>query len=314
MSFLKRKSKPTFVAPAGLTTAAPRIFRSVPFTFDTSGEPAVNESKISLVKPAGLSLSKSFKATTDALLAVQLPGIRFQVIVLLDGSGSMGREYERHGDQSPVERLLVRSLGFALNVDADGAIPVIVYGHGVAEPIDINLANFENAGNLVRPDFGLTNMAGAFRKALAMAEMSNQLTLIINITDGNPYTRDGDNALLTKNEVIRSAGMPVMIKNLAIKSVPFLEEIDDLPSKYEIRKNPDETPMTDNDGRLVIDINEKAFRLIDNVDSKEIDPYKISDEDFAKALADEIAECLEVMARVGILTTVPGIEKEYELV
>lgn len=317
----------SFVRPAGLTGDTPRILGRARFTYDGAAAPAVSLAKVEQAtvnlskRPAsGVNLRKGFTAAQDALFAAELPGIRMQVIVLVDGSGSMGRDYERPSPDQPsaVEKMVVRTLAFALNVDADGSIPIYVYGRGVRGPIDIGLHNFEDAGDLLQPDFWSTNMTEAFDKALDIAVKSGQLTLIINITDGAP-----DDKLSMKNSVIKSAGYPVMVKNLAIRPVAFLEELDELPSKYEIRKEEDEhgneIPVKgaaqDADGvsveRLVIDINPDAVRLLDNVDSKAVDPYGASDEQFAKDLADEIADCMEVMARVGSLTDVPGYVQEY---
>lgn len=319
--------KKAFIRPLGLTKDTPQILGRAEFTFDEGAAPAVSfarveKAAVNLTKrPAnGVNLRKGFEAAQKALHTAELPGIRMQVIVLVDGSYSMINDYERpSADQpSPVEKLLVRTLAFALNVDTDGSIPIYVYGDKVRGPINIGLDNFENAGDLLQPDLRSTNMTEAFDKALKVAIKSKQLTLIINITDGAPNSE-----LSMKNSVIRSAGYPIMLKNLAIRPVSFLSDIDDLPSKYEIRKEEDrygnEHPVKyitkdayGNDvERLVIDVNPDAVRLLDNVDSKAVDPYRATDEEFVRAIVDEIPDCSEVMARVGTLLNVPGYVPEY---
>jgi hypothetical protein len=314
MAFLKNRRRP-FVAPAGVNTAPQQLLYSAPFKYDEEGQPAVSLQK--LETGGHVSLVKGFTAAKKALDNVQLAGIRFQVIVLVDGSGSMGADYRPQPDGRPsnVEQMLLRVLGFTLNVDKDGSIPVIVYGGSVNPPVDVDLSNYRDIGRIITPDFWSTSMTEALDAALKIAAQRNkqgdyELTLIVNITDGNP-----NNRATMSNVVIRSSGAPVMLKNLAIRPVPYLEEIDDLPSQYEIRKEDDgngnDVPVKDADGRLVIDRNPTGLRLIDNVDSKALNPHTASDEEFAKAIADEISDCIEVMARVGLLTNVPGVDRLF---
>jgi hypothetical protein len=117
------------------------------------------------------------------------------------------------------------------------------------------------------------------------------------------------------NAVIKASGYPVILKNMAVKSVPYLEEIDDLPSHFDIRKD-DNTgePVLKPNGDLDIYINPAGLRLVDNVDSKGIDPFKATDAEFAAAMADELPSYLEVAGRVGLLTGVPGADRDPALV
>lgn len=315
--FGKRKStsgNSPWAPPSGLVTTPQQLTRSLPFVYDPNGTPAFN--LLSLEKPggldlskgSGLDLSKGYDAAKDALGNRNLKGLRMRVIFLVDGSGSMMREYR----EGLVQLMLTRGLGFTLNVvptlpgQAEPQIPVIVYGGNVNKPVLIGPSNLQQAPTLIRPDFASTAMTEAFEEALRLAGTYDMLTLVVNITDGNPNKQ-----VTMSNAVIRSSGGPVMLKNLAIKPVEYLEEIDDLPSQYEIAKNPDESPKLDTDGNLVIVRNPQGIRLIDNVDSKGFDPRTATADEFAGYMADEIGTCVEVMGRVGILTNVPGITRTF---
>lgn len=308
MGLFGSRTKKPFAPPPGLNTTPQGLVRSARFEYDGGGQPAVSLTKVqsSGSGAPAVSLVKGYQAAQQALTNVDLAGIRMEVIVLLDGSGSMYDEYQRQRGQelSIVEKLLVRTLGFCLNVDRNGKIPVIVYGRGVNAPVDIDLGNYQRAPQLIKPDFGTTNMTGALRTAMQLANANDILTLIVNITDGDPNDR-----VSMSNEVIASSGHPVFLKNLAIKLVPYLEEIDDLPSRNEIQKDASGNPVKDGQDMLVLETNPAGLRLIDNVDSQEVDPFTATDEQFARIIAEEISSYVEVAARVGLLTDVPGVDR-----
>jgi len=285
-----------------LNTTPQVLVRSVPFVYDGGGQPAVNLTKVksSASGSSGVSLVKGYQAAQQALANFDLAGIRLEVLLLLDGSLSMKREYEAEIAQ----QLAVRTLGFCLNVDADEQIPVIMYGANISKPVVITLENYQQAPQLLRPNFGSTPMTEALQAGMAMAARSDKLTMIVNITDGNP-----DNHVSMSNEVIKSSGHPVFIKNLAIKKVPYLVEIDDLPSRNEIRMDDAGQPIKDADDMLVLEVNPNGLRYVDNVDSQAIDPFKATDDEFGQAIAEEISTYIEVAGRVGLLTGVPGVDR-----
>jgi len=305
MLFGRRNSsaaRGSYVPERGLIATPTMPAKSVDFTFDTSGEPAVAVQNTSET-PGVLSLTKSYKAATDALLKVKLPGIRFDIIVMLDGSGSMNELYR----DGTVEKMLVRTLGFALNVDIDGSIPVFTYGSRTGKTIQIDASNYQDAGKLINKvrANGSTAMTEGLQQAFGLAKDANKLVMIINITDGNP-----DDKLTMKNEVIKLSAYPIMLKNLAIAPVPFLGDLDDMPSLIEVQKDHKGVPVIDQDKHMLYR-NTNGVRFIDSVDSQSVNPFTATDEQFAAVLAEEIAMCVEVMARVGILTNVPGFIKEF---
>lgn len=302
---LRRTNRRPFSAPSGLVTAPQRLERSVPFVYDTQQKPAVSLDKVPADGGGKVSLAKGHQAATAALQKVDLMGLRMEVVVMVDGSGSMSGDYSRGN----VQKLLTRALGFALNVDANGSIPVFTYGSRVQDAVEIDLGNYQQVDRLIRPDMGGTDMTGGFAAAMQMARSNTLPTMIINLTDGNPNDR-----VSMSNEVIKSASGPVILKNLALRPVSYLKEIDDLPSRFEIKTDANGNPVNGPDGNLLIERNPNGIRLIDNVDSKALDPNRATDEEFAFALADEVATWVELAARVGILTGVPGIDRDPALV
>jgi len=305
----KGASRGLYTPPSGLVSCPRAITRSVPFVFDANGQPAAS-GKITLLKQSSqhVSLVKSAEVGEAALRAADLAGLQTDVIVLLDTSYSMDHFYD--DPSKPIVQLLIRTLGWALNVDADGVIPVIRYGGGVLDPVNITIDNYQDAGALLRPNYGSTPMTEALQKALAMAARGDKMTIIFNLTDGNP-----NNATTMSNEVINSSTTPVMLKNLALQEVSYLEELDDMPSLWQIRTGADGDPVKDAKDMLFLDENtetaddKRPRRFIDNVDSQEVDPYKDSEEVFAAKMTEEISTLLEVWGRTGILTGVPGVER-----
>ena len=295
-----------FTAPAGLNTAKQRVMQSVPFVFDNKNLPAFSMEKLDKLakQPQHDKLLKGQRAGEEALKGLGLRGLRMQVIVILDGSGSMTHDYH----SGKVQRLLVRTLGFALNLDADGEIPVIVYGYNIHKPVMINTENYLNAPRLVPFEGGGTPMTEAFIAALKLAATYNMLTMIVNITDGDP-----NNQVTMSNEIIRSSGLPILVKNMALRPVPYLKTVDTLPSQIEVEKDANDEPVYDGDHNLVLVQNPDGIRLIDNVSSVDLDPDTADDDEFATKFAAEIDSGVELMGRVGILTGVPGITQTYHV-
>lgn len=338
MGFLKKllgspTPRPSYVVPDDLKGArlTPRVVLSSSTFKFVRATPATQLSD--MFRKEHISLSKRADDAAQALADIEMLGGRFDVIVLVDGSYSMKNEYKiptggQH-KESAVQRLVERVLGFAMQVDPDKKIPVIMYGSSAAPAVEINETNYQNAASVINPDFGSTNMADAFRMALEMAKASGTTTIIINITDGGPNSKP-----LTTDQVIDTASHPIFVKNLAIKSDagPYLKKIDDLPSRIEILKDENGKPVLDSENNLVLYqndaqardrgdkipgteqvVNGDGIRVIDNVDSKAVDPYNDSDEEFMAKMVDELNTWVEVAARVGILLGVPGITQQFTL-
>ncbi len=278
-----------------------RLVRSVPFRF----EPAQSAGSVDMFKkPELLSLHKelieSFEAAREALRLADLLGLRAEVIVGVDDSGSIMDQWQL------VLRMLVRLLGYALHLDANGQIQVIVYGRYTEDPIIVDRSNYLQIATLIKPTFGGTPMTQVLQKAVRMADGNDTLTIFCNITDGDPNSK-----ITMSQATIESSGHPVINKHFSVKPVPYLNEIDDLPSCYEIRKDANGQPILDDNDMLIIDRNPAGLRFIDNVDSQAIDPVHATNDEFATAFATEINACIEVMGRVGLLTGVPGVDRIF---
>lgn len=244
--------------------------RPVTFIKDASGAPATDLAQVratgntelaDVASKAGIALGKR-----------DLNGIRAQVVVLLDRSGSMRSDYA----SGAVQKLLTRSLAFALQVDADGKVPVIPFDDKVYPEVEVNQGNFSTIvqETLNTPNMGSTNLAGALEQVKLMAEKSDLPLYVLVLTDGNP-----DDKSAATREVCELARYAAFLKFAALKPVSYLSELDDL------------------DG---------SKRLLDNVDAKPevgtgLDLLNCSDAAFVDAMADEWDTWVEAAKAAGVL-------------
>jgi Mg-chelatase subunit ChlD len=246
--------------------------RTVNLVKDAAGTPAVDLTKASdaghvdLVKraqKAGISLSKR-----------GLAGIRAQAVLVLDHSGSMHGDYKSGKVQTLVERVL----GFALQIDVDGVVPVIPFDANVRPTVNVGLAagrdvvEYRDVVNrhIWQRNMGTTNLAAALHVVRGMATTTDAPIFCVVVTDGCP-----DNRRTATELVVDLARYPVFVKFLAIRDVPYLRELDDMPADR---------------------------RLLDNVDSKAFaDPAAVSDLAFADAMADEWDTWVAAAMAAGVL-------------
>jgi hypothetical protein len=244
--------------------------RTVQLTQDATGAPAVDLNKaasaghVDLVKraqKAGISLSKR-----------NLAGIRAQAVMVLDHSGSMFSDYR----SGAVQTLVERALGFAMQIDIDGEVPVIAFDSRVWPSVAVGVDNYQGVVDRDvwrRDEMGSTDLASALREVQALADKTDAPMFVLVITDGAPNNRTE-----TTKVVCDLAGYPAFIKFLAIQEDArgYLQKLDDLSDKD---------------------------RLIDNVDAKFIsDPAGMSDLAFADAMVDEWDSWIEAAVRAGVLT------------
>jgi hypothetical protein len=242
---------------------------SVRLVQDKSGAPAVDLEKVaagghvSLVKraqKAGISLSKR-----------GLDGVRAEAVLILDHSGSMRSDYR----DGTVQALVERALGFALQIDADGKIPVIAFDTRVWPAVEVTVNDYADVvtREIWQPNaMGRTYLELALGQLKSMAEQSESPIFAIVVTDGSPDSRSATTAM-----VCELARYPVFIKFLAIKpdARGYLQDLDDLDS---------------------------SKRLLDNVDAKFIpDPDGMSDLEFADAMADEWDTWIVAATSAGVL-------------
>ncbi len=244
--------------------------RTVDLVKDDGGQSAVDLNKIAQTSP---DLAKKTQAAGIELAKVGLSGIRAQVVLVLDHSGSMRADYQS-GD---VQRLVERFLGFGLQVDEDGVIPVIPFDARVRPTVEVGLHNYRDVVDreIWAPgDMGSTNMAAAFEVVRELAKVTDLPILCGVATDGNP-----DNRAATTKIVKDLARYPVQIKFLALRPVEYLSELDDL---------------------------DDSQRLLDNVDTKPapdwpVDLLRCTDQEFAAAMADEWDSWFAAAQKAGVL-------------
>lgn len=238
---------------------------------DASGAAAVD---LDAVKAAGhVSLAKGAATVGVSLRKRNLAGMRGRVVVVLDHSGSMHSDYQ----SGVVQQLLARTLAFGLQIDSDAAVEVFPFDHGVWPGTVVRVDNYESAARAIwKPNqMGSTNLTAALDRVRDLAADTTEPIVCVVITDGNPNDRTS-----TTSVVCDLARYPVFLKFLAIRSVPYLAELDDLEQTRP------------------------GARLLDNVDAKTIaDPARISDADFAEAMVDEWDSWLIAAQAAGVLVT-----------
>lgn len=239
----------------------------ISFTKDTTGKPAVDLDKVT----AGghINLSKTAETVGVSLRKRDLAGMRGRVIAVIDHSGSMYSDYQ----SGAVQTLLERVLGFGLQIDTDGAVEVIPFDSRVWAGSTVNLNNYQQASRNIwkQHQMGSTNLAAALNTVLKEAAKTREPIVAVVITDGDPDDRQAATRV-----VCDLARYPVFLKFLALRSVPYLQELDDLE---QVRP---------------------GARLLDNVDAKAI--YAgMSDAEFAEAMVDEWDSWLAAATQAGVL-------------
>lgn len=250
-----------------------RPARTVPLIRDATGAPAVDLTK---VREAGhVDLTKRAEKAGLALSRAGLAGIRAEVVMLIDHSGSMYEDYA----SGAVQTLAERALGFGLQVDADGAVPVIAFCSQVWPAVPVTVDNYAGVVDREiwhRGRMGSTDLAAGLRCVRQLAETTEAPLYLLVVTDGSP----DDRAAATR-EIIELARYPVFVKILATtgSAWSYLQSLDDM---------------------------DPWARLVDNVDAKNmIDPAGMTDLAFAEALVDEWDTWVRAATAAGILRPAP---------
>ena len=237
---------------------------------DPTGGPAVNLDKVAAA--GHVNLAKTAGVVGVSLRKRGLAGMRGRVIVVLDHSGSMHSDYR----SGVVQQLLLRTLAFGLQIDTDGSIEVVPFDSRVWPTVVVDTGNHQRVveKSIWHPnDMGRTDLAAALDNVRRLAEKTDEPIVCVVITDGNP-----DSKPEATRVVCDLARYPVFLKFLAIRDVPYLQELDDLEQV------------------------KPGARLLDNVDAKTInDPAGMSDSDFAEAMTDEWDSWLAAATAAGVV-------------
>lgn len=256
-----------------INNAAPRtpidrsVAKSVPLVKDANGAAATNLQTIE--DNGGLTLRKKTEAVAVSLRKRDMSGIRAQVMVILDHSGSMSNDYR----SGKVQDLVDRFLAFGLTVDVDGTIPVVPFDSRVKRTVNVNMGNYQGVVEREIFDYynmGGTNLTAALEVVRDEAKKTDTPLFVAVVTDGEP------NDPRSAREIVKDLSRyPVFIKFLAVQDVRFLEELDDMSNEE---------------------------RLLDNVDTKAYKNGTITDKQFAEDMADEWNTWVSAALAAGVLT------------
>lgn len=208
----------------------------VPLVRDAAGVPAVNLDK---VREGGhLNLAKAAEAAGAALAVRGLAGIRAEAVVLLDHSGSMKPDYR----SGAVRVLATRILGFTLQFDRDGRVPVIPFDGHAHPVVEVTVANHETVveDHIWRPnDMGSTNLAEGLEVVREMAAVTKSPLYVVVLTDGEPddWDRAAKAAKRTTKAVCALARYPVFLKFAALRPVAYLNTLDSLDDSHRLLDN-----------------------------------------------------------------------------
>lgn len=216
----------------------------------------------------GADLLKKTEAAGAALERINLAGVRAQVAMLLDYSGSMSNDYANGN----VQKLVERALAFGLQMDADGEIPVVPFASDLLPTIDVNLGNYKTAirDGLLRQYMGSTNLTAGLQALRQLAQVTDAPVFCIIVTDGDP-----DDQSSATDIVCDLARYPVFLKFVALYNVPYLDKLDNLGD---------------------------SKRLLDNVNTQSFSHLNQSDEEFAAMMAEEFESWVKKALEKGVLT------------
>jgi stress response protein SCP2 len=223
---------------------------------------------VSLAKTAGVSLAKNASADRAA-----------KAWLVLDVSGSM------HGlfASGKVDRLVQRALAYALNIDDDGEINVILFDgkavvHDAVNPS--NYARFSAAVMRRRDIWGGTDYGRAMQllrqEAAAEADFGRMPVYVMFVTDGETSNRN-----VAERMIREASGEGIFWKFMAIGQMPkarFGFGRRALPTGFDFLAYLDDMPG----------------RVVDNADFFAVsDPDDPSDAEFFDLMANEYGSWIE---------------------
>ncbi|WP_131831610.1 VWA domain-containing protein [Pseudofrankia asymbiotica] len=227
---------------------------------------------VSSLRSAGHGMLASRADVAGESLARRgLTGIRARCVLMLDHSGSMGHYYR----SGAVQELVERALGFALQLDADGKIPVIPWDSRLRDGAVVGVANYRGVvgsggrRGLWQPrDMQGTALDLALARIRSQASVSDLPLFAMVVTDGEP-----DSQSKAASACAETARYPVFLKFLALGRVRFLDQLE--------RGQP---------GRLVPNVRVTTFPTL-----------AMSDAQFAEAMADGWETWVAAATTAGIL-------------
>lgn len=266
--FGSKKSKPAFVPSRSLSPKKTVKLQ----TFSASG-PAFSLSKISSV-----DLRKDVQKTAEIVKKGGALGTKWSVLGAIDVSGSMGGLYR----SGAVQLVTDMALAFTLTVDADGFVPFATFGERFKWQKEVSQADYQNLVRSEGWDKNLeagTVLAKTVKEITTLAKGADTPVYAFIITDGAPT----DGAEAVYKAIQEASQYPIFFKFLAVGgntgAIRFLNDLDDMEKSRP------------------------GSRLFDNVDTAEIpDPKRVSKDQFAAMMTEEMASTLQGMRNAGLVT------------
>ncbi|AXH67322.1 hypothetical protein SEA_WOFFORD_169 [Streptomyces phage Wofford] len=262
MGFLPRKKK-AFIPAKNLSAK-----KTVSLTPIESGKPAAN---VSLIKQNGVNFEKKVNSAVSLQKDMGVAN-RFDVIGLIDESYSMDDLF----DNGTVQEITERILAWTAGVDADGMAPVGGFASGFEWHGEIDLSNVMGCASTWNT-WGGTDLTAGLREAFEVAKGADNPVYLFIVTDGAPNDRQAVIDLIAQ-----MSEYPIFIKIVLVGDDPqgkkFVEYLDDLEK------------------------HEPGRRLFDNTDAQHIrDASRVSDDDFNKAMTEEVPSAIDAMRQVGLV-------------
>ncbi|WXW92640.1 hypothetical protein SEA_ENYGMA_176 [Streptomyces phage Enygma] len=268
MGLFGKKVKPAFVKSKTLTPK-----KTVRLSYFSDSGPAVSLQKISNV-----NLRKEVESTAKVIKKGGALGVKWSVLGAVDTSGSMGNLYRTGSVQTVTDR----ALAFTLSIDEDGFIPFATFGERFQWRKEVGQNDYQNLVRTEKWDQNLeygTVLAKTVLEMMKLAKGADTPVYAFIITDGEPT--DGKENVF---KAIQAASQyPIFFKFLAVGgnqgAINFLNELDNMEKTRP------------------------GSRLFDNVDTAEIpDPKRVSTEQFAAMMTEEMASTIQGMRDAGLVT------------
>lgn len=280
----------------GKSNLAPK--RPITVRWDPNGTPAVNVDMQQLAQsqPAMFKKTQAVKAAfkkTNPKTGRSLAGLRAEVRIYCDYSGSTEWEGRKYYSGKIMQRLVERYVPIGMELDPNGVIEVIPFSSDLHNEIKVGLTANPLREVLDYRDvidkhvwrgehtLGGTKYAPILRDLITIAMKSNELIFAVIVTDGDPSDADS-----TRELVKEASQYGILLKFVGVNNVDYLRELDDMEKRHP------------------------GSRLFDNVDTQIFDGdelptiFDVSDEQFAEAMAEEIQTSLLAAHDAGVIQLV----------
>jgi hypothetical protein len=253
----------------------PKVAHSVSFVKDPNG--AAANDLVSLEKAGHVSLAKRAKDAGVALANRGLAGVRAEGVLIVDHSGSMHGDY----NSGAVQTLAERFLGFVLQFDVDGNVPIVAFDDRVHEEVVADVTNYQGIIEREirlngRRQMGGTDLRPPLKWLREKAKTTKAPIFAALVSDGD-NSNDRHDAE-TEELFYDLSRYPVFIKPLLVRPVEFFSKID----KYSGPK------------RLLDNVNAQASTHTRNL-------LTCDDSTFADAMAEEWDTWVAAATAAGVL-------------